>query len=309
MKKILGKYFVRDCEHWGDMDSAELFLKSLGVSVTGRYWDGRDCGEAWVSFEFPSVMFVSLYRKLSGSSVSYSENINDYIIRDGVKDGMDGYGMYSASDLRSMMKLMASDLSSGFEERLPLWLFFEVRDDMKGSVGCMLGEILSYFTEPVEVMGYYYQMVDDTDYVNVLIKSSWKNLVSSVMNGIGDYCLSNKKCSWFGSHHIYGECRCVHDAVSKMLLDCGSDYEYIQRFFRCMLNRLPIEYEYAPSYYNRFRRVFEFNEYVDVDGGFRYVINDVENKEYKVLDLRKWKWSDSVYNEVVEESRRVSKMC
>ena len=74
MKNITGIYHVADCEHWCDMDSAKSFIRSLGCVITDSYWDGRDCGEAWVEFSFPECRYVAIYNKL-GSSAGYSADI------------------------------------------------------------------------------------------------------------------------------------------------------------------------------------------------------------------------------------------
>ena len=89
MKNITGKYHVADCEHCGDMDCARSMIAGLGCIITDSYWDGRDCGEAWVEFSFPECRFVAIYNKL-GSSAVYSDL---YLSSDGsfipvLKDGV-----------------------------------------------------------------------------------------------------------------------------------------------------------------------------------------------------------------------------
>ena len=43
---------IADCEHMGDVQSAEYeanrVLKPYGAEVVERYWDRRDCGEAYL---------------------------------------------------------------------------------------------------------------------------------------------------------------------------------------------------------------------------------------------------------------------
>lgn len=44
----LVKYRVPDCEHEGDISSAENELGKLGCKVVTSDWDGEDGGEAWI---------------------------------------------------------------------------------------------------------------------------------------------------------------------------------------------------------------------------------------------------------------------
>lgn len=57
-KPIRFNYKIVDCEHMGDIEYAERecsqFCATLGGKVVGNYWDGEDCGEAYIVCEFPS---------------------------------------------------------------------------------------------------------------------------------------------------------------------------------------------------------------------------------------------------------------
>lgn len=48
---------IADCEHWGDVNnvkrSCDEFCKKHGGKVLNTYWDGQDCGTAYVECEFP----------------------------------------------------------------------------------------------------------------------------------------------------------------------------------------------------------------------------------------------------------------
>ena len=43
-------YPVTDCEHEGDIHSAEFDVRKAGGEVLDSYWDGEDCGEAYIEF-------------------------------------------------------------------------------------------------------------------------------------------------------------------------------------------------------------------------------------------------------------------
>lgn len=56
-KPVKFDYVVYDCEHMGDMRRAEFecekICRKYGGKIVDSYWDGRDCGEAYITCEFP----------------------------------------------------------------------------------------------------------------------------------------------------------------------------------------------------------------------------------------------------------------
>lgn len=56
-KPVRFNYGVVDCEHEGDLNYARIeceeFCKLHGGIVKREYWDGEDCGEAFITCEFP----------------------------------------------------------------------------------------------------------------------------------------------------------------------------------------------------------------------------------------------------------------
>lgn len=50
-------HMVTDCEHDGDMRNDEYevseYVTPLGGKVIDSYWDGQDCGEAWIKCQVP----------------------------------------------------------------------------------------------------------------------------------------------------------------------------------------------------------------------------------------------------------------
>lgn len=53
MKAKKYKYNVVDCEHDGDIAHAIMEIQEAGGTVIERYWDGQDCGEAYILFTLP----------------------------------------------------------------------------------------------------------------------------------------------------------------------------------------------------------------------------------------------------------------
>ena len=292
---ITGTFRVADCEHNGDMDWARSMITGLGCIIKDSYWDGRDCGEAWVEFSFPECRFVAIYHKL-GSSASYSANINDYIKLDDVT----GYSRISYNVLYELRNKMAEDYTTGFEERLPLWLFFEI-DKWHDNPAQIISKVLSFFKEPAEILGYNTKIVDGNKFCDVLIKTSYRNLTKGIMSyGIGDYCLGHR--GWLHSQGIYGECRCVHKTFNP---SCSGlwEYELLHRVIECVKKGVSLEYRNQDSYYCPKDMVVNSDLYLDNDGSFIPVMKDGDNRSYKLKDPRMWEWSKPQYRSIIAECR------
>lgn len=56
-KSVFFRSNICDCEHEGDVWNAECEVRDLVVPMGGEvadsYWDGNDCGEAWVICKIP----------------------------------------------------------------------------------------------------------------------------------------------------------------------------------------------------------------------------------------------------------------
>ncbi len=56
-KPVYFRSNVTDCEHWGDIrdevNSVMAVVGKYGGEITEEYWDGNDCGEAYVDCRVP----------------------------------------------------------------------------------------------------------------------------------------------------------------------------------------------------------------------------------------------------------------
>lgn len=72
MKHKYFYYWVTDCEHEGDIESAKEEVVDAGGVIEESYWDGEDCGEAWIRFTIPSgkeedvLKALGIYEKYFG---------------------------------------------------------------------------------------------------------------------------------------------------------------------------------------------------------------------------------------------------
>lgn len=60
---------VVDCEHNGDIAHTIMEIQNAGGTVIERYWDGEDCGEAYVVFLLPQGCTPEEFMKRIGASI------------------------------------------------------------------------------------------------------------------------------------------------------------------------------------------------------------------------------------------------
>lgn len=65
-KPVIFRYYVTDCEHLGDISYYERkcrkYVETLGGKITETYWDGEDCGEAWIECTIPFDKLEQAFR-------------------------------------------------------------------------------------------------------------------------------------------------------------------------------------------------------------------------------------------------------
>lgn len=277
-KMISGTYNVADCEHRGDIVQVECLLRSNGCEVINSYWDGKDCGCAYVRFCCKECDFPILYKKF-GSSATFDADINDYVKGCGIQ----GYKRYTSNELMKLKKQMDNDLSSGFENRLAFLLWFEVKERPFLTTDDIISECLKYLTD-YEVIGYDTHIVDGCEYIDLLIKTTYKNLTDAAIgrNGIGDYCLGDY--GWLKRHHIYGECSCDHILLNRTSM--GYEYAYLQRVMQKIICRESLQYR-GKSYYHLKDIEVSANEYFNSNGDFLKQITK-DGITYSIKDPRFW---------------------
>ena len=278
MKKIYGKYSVADCEHQGDIDSEKNYLRSIGCEVKSSYWDGSDCGEAYITFCVDESKFVEVYNKIYHSA-HFDADINDYIkSTEKLK-----WREYSINALRSIENQMAFNTRDGFWNKMPLRLFFHSRTN-----GMTPQEIadkcLSFLKYDYKVIGWATHIVDGCRYYDVLISASYKNLTSEIMtNGVGDYSLSHD--GFLGkSNTLYGQCACEHRYINYSTM---FGYEYLQRVITLIREGQDIHFRNQDRYYFPIDIIVTKSEYMDDEGTFKAII-ERDGKKFKIKDPRSW---------------------
>lgn len=277
MKQISGIYRIADCEHWGDVENAKSALVSNNCTIVNEYWDGHDCGEAYIQFKCAESSFPLLYKKF-GNSATFNADINDYIKSGDILP----YERYPYATLRSMVKEMETDLKKDFEYRIPLYLWFEIDEEYRSTKN-VVKTCLSYLKEPYEVIGYSTHNVDGCEYVNILIETTYKNLTDETIGnkGIGDYCLGNE--GYLNKCNIYGECNNSHVFLSRQVMWY---YSCLQSIMEKIHNGEDLIYKDV-NYYSKKELTISPNEYFDSEGTFQTKIVKDEIT-YKLKDPRSW---------------------
>lgn len=113
---IKGRYHIADCEHNGDINSAIAYINRLGGKVTDRYWDGHDCGEAYLDIEVSVDLFKKLYNR---QSFHFDADILDYVPK---RCGdLEGYNNVPYEQVKAEKERRYYDCSKGFEQRLTIY--------------------------------------------------------------------------------------------------------------------------------------------------------------------------------------------
>lgn len=280
MRVINGTFYVADCEHNGDIERVKSYLRSNSCEVISSYWDGHDCGEAYVEFTCKEADFPSLYKRF-GISASFDADINNYIQLDGL---VADYKRVGKSELYAKLREMNNDLSYGFWDRLPLHLWFEVKERQGLTTQDIVEKCLSFINKAdYEVVCYSLKIVDGGEFIDMLIKTSYKNLDDKTIGkyGIGDFALGHD--GWLDSKRIYGQCACGHTFCHKGKF--GYSYDLLQKVMGMIENGQPLMYCNTNPYSKNDIMVDE-KDYIK-DGQFQRTIK-VKGLTYSLKDARKW---------------------
>lgn len=189
---ITGRYYIADCEHEGDINQAIYYIQKLGGKVTGQYWDGDDCGEAYLDIEVDPELFKKLYNHVQ--SFRFNADIRDYVE---TKDGeIEGYKNVPYKKLKQMQEKAFYDCSDGFEKRLTIYVkMFDISPDKAKQ---HIEKLLEVCGKGSRVMGVSYEMSSDNyelfDYF-VLIK-----LKGVTVDKLSKLCKYNAYYDMFNPH-------------------------------------------------------------------------------------------------------------
>lgn len=213
---IIGTYYVADCEHNGDIQREISYLRNIhhGIKIINSYWDGRDCGEAYIEFSFKSCYFVEIYNKVEAT---YNADINDYLPLIKERNSL-------LSNAKILSHKLFNELCNKYEysfdnKNITLRLFFGEKTNISNeTIISKAVEILG--KETTNILAYSKYKVDGTNYVDVLIQTLISNINFKKLHDFGDYCLGSH--GWLKTNHIYGEMR-----INSVLKDYCTNNDFI----------------------------------------------------------------------------------
>lgn len=232
---IKGCYHVADCEHNGDMEWGRNFISRNvpEVKILESYWDGHDCGEAYIMFSFPAKHFVKVFKAICCIGVSFDADINDYYPFSG-KNRFEGKAI-SRKKMNNILSQMEKDVSEGWEKRLPVRLSFVKNDNINREViFSKVFEILNDY----EIMGYCISMNDNREeYHDLLLSCSLDKIDGIKFKAFGDTLYMRDRGSWLYKNNIYGFLVCEHN------LKKTRSYEEFKTLADRIINKRPLPYD------------------------------------------------------------------
>lgn len=240
-KKIFGKYKVVDCEHDGDIVSAKNECLAMGCEVIDVYWDGIDCGVAYIEIKVDKN-FVR--RHINDNDFQFDVRYSDY------KDvgGFTLFGIAESrpSEIDDTIERLWNDISEGFEMRMPYLISLSVTDKAKAE-GYLLSILNKYGLNEHDIVHYFGGKDGKKYYFNVLV--------------FGDYALGGFELGGFDADTYWGSknrysIQCRHITAEKRTKEEFWD------FVKAIKAHKPIKV--LKEWHDCYREI-DFNEYC-VDG-------------------------------------------
>lgn len=219
MKKkeiIVGTYYIPDCEHRGDIQREMSYLRNIhhGIRIINHYWDGRDCGEAYIEFSFNSCYFIEIYNKVDAK---YNADINDYLPLNEEKNGL--LSNAKILNIKLFDELCKKHKCLFDNKNITLRLFFGEKSHISNeTIVSKAVDVLG--KETTNILAYSKYKVDGTNYIDVLIQTLISNISFKKLYDFGDYCLGCH--GWLKTNHIYGEM-----AINSVLKDVCNNNDFI----------------------------------------------------------------------------------
>ena len=240
-KMIIARFDIADCEDSGDLVWAEgsvEHLLGINAKITKIYWDGRDCGSAYIEFEFPLSRLSIVDEKISDKMSYYYVNIdiNDYLSIGKVCKGQlyRKYNKFTRQDFKETIDKGRGDYSEGFENKIMVMLFFKHRKTIDADT--IMSKAAQTLGSNAKIIGYRCERVDGNHFTNVIFTIPYEDIDGTKFKEFGDYHLGHQ--GWLGKNHIYGELSIVHE------LKCsGMEYDKFKDVIKRIANKEDLVYK------------------------------------------------------------------
>lgn len=267
MSKIIkGKYYIADCEHRGDITRECEYLKEIqGIKILDTYWDGKDCGEAYIIFEFSSDIFKNVYNKLPNAF--YNEDINNYVtVTQTLNEGKQiKYNDYNKKVKELYLKFL--------QDKVAITLFFEITPKINiYDIIVKAKKSISKYNDVV-IDSYATNITDGNKFIHVLFLVPIESFDINGLRDFGTCCIANHG-SWLGINRIYGQL-----TINSILVD---KHFSLRDLYEKINNKADMLYYYKAHYYAKIElKTFSYKEYMDENNNIKKTIN-FDNKEYHI---------------------------
>ena len=197
-KRINGRYYVADCEHYGDLQQEMEWLCGIHkqIRISKHYWDGKDCGEAYIEFYFLAKYFVEIYSKVNAT---YSEDINDYItFKRETSQHLANVPFYNVDAFNKLRENFKYKFDA---TNVTISLFFE--ETAKVSNETIFDKAMDTLGADAKPFAYTKCIVDNNTFIKILFQIPIDNIDYSRIIDFGDYCLGSS--GWLKRNRIYRE--------------------------------------------------------------------------------------------------------
>lgn len=198
---IKGVYYVADCEHYGDVERGMAYLRSLGCKIISDNYRPTLLESTTIEFSFNSSDFKHIHNELYDSA-AFSRNINDFYPIE--------KSYITTKEYKNKRDLAKNhDLEVGFEKKMPIECFFELKERDKDKKEEIIKAILGILGKGTKLEAKMQSITDGNTFVTLLIYTPYANVRNC--KKVGDYCLGHE--GWLKNNteygKIYGECRCI----------------------------------------------------------------------------------------------------
>lgn len=257
-KIIHGTYHIADCEHNGDIERAKQHLRNIlpNVRITFDYWDGYDCGEAYINFEFSSKHFHKVYEKLCDVA-TFDADVNEYV-------SLPNQSLYkgikcSKNAFNERLSVLKNNWANNWENNIPITLFFEHSANFNPLL--VIERAKQALPTNHKMIAYNTELVDGNQFYNVLFTCSLEDIDEQKLEDFGDYAFSWNRNSFLKKNGIYGEMRLAHNIKTPT-----RNIEFCKTLAKKIINKEPIIYNNGYC-----TETFSYDEYM-VYGVFRNCI-------------------------------------
>lgn len=266
-KIIYGTYHIADCENRNDIERAKSHLYRVlpNIRITYDYWDGYDCGEAYIKFEFSSKHFHKVYMALCDSA-TFSDDVNKYV-------SLPNMSLYNGIKCDKMafkrdVEVLKDNWENGWEKNIPIVLFFEHNSNFSPLL--IVERAKQALPNDAKMIAYNTELVDGKQFYHILFTCSLFDLDEEKMYDFGDYEFSCNKNSFLKRNGIYGAMQIKHD-----IRKCGFELCTIQEIANKIIHKEPILYVNA---YSSVPKAIEYDTYM-VNNHFHYYVDTYHVKK------------------------------